>query len=867
MKTSKSKRLLSLFMALAMVLSLGTINAFAAPSTGEGETDVPTETGDMTFSLSLQGDKTREVHVGDIISVDVLIDDFDGKKLTTAQMNFTIKDENEYLQLVSIIAYGGEDPAGDSMTRIPCQVNADDGSIAGGNARPVACKNQFARLDYKVLKVPGKGEEIPITIKCIGVETVKNSDTANNIIMDYTEAVKSNFQPLEFVITGTPGLKMTVANPTLNIEEYEAKTSITVNKGDATLAPKDYTVELTPAEGMDDYLTAEYDGNGNIVFTALQYSDKEFEVGITAIAGEDKATGSVKVTIAPMNPTLTVELPENKVQLTKVGMTETVEAELTGRSKDVEKGLTWKSADVTVATVKAAEGNSLSAVVTAVTDEGNTTIEVASAAYPEVKHVFDVKILKGAPFIFTITPKDAVDEGKNFKFVVKDADGNVIDVEEVTSSVADSTIQDVYKYRLQASGDAAEDAIATYSYTAESDGYFNATGNVTVTKEMVEKQEDSKVSVQMNRIPEQGEDGEPTPDDKPTEVDPNPTPITDDMIEKEKEKINQAIDKFENTTKTDETTGTVTVETRDPSTGATGVTKTDKDGKVTAEANIPTSAATKATSMDKAIVLPITKVNVTEVGVATTITIKTNNKNDTWVAIPLDMGMKNTSYGTIIKVLNKDGTYTIIRNAIAKAGAIRAALANGAQVEIVDAAVKYPDVQADVHGQWAQDAIDFVSSRELFRGMGTNADNEELFVPDATMGRGMMMTVLGRFVGQDFTGDGYEERAAKWAKDKGIISGDNDRAKENISRVEMTEMLYNMAKKPEMKDDEVKTTLAAFPDASGITGNYAKTMAWSIKNKIIGGADGKLLADNSAKRSEVAAVVLRYCLNVNIIPD
>lgn len=79
---------------------------------------------------------------------------------------------------------------------------------------------------------------------------------------------------------------------------------------------------------------------------------------------------------------------------------------------------------------------------------------------------------------------------------------------------------------------------------------------------------------------------------------------------------------------------------------------------------------------------------------------------------------------------------------------------------------KFTDVPAN---QWYAEAVDFVTSKNLFNGT-----SETTFSPNNNMNRAMIVTVLARLAGQDTSkGSTWYEVGVNWAKEKGISDGTN----------------------------------------------------------------------------------------------
>ena len=149
---------------------------------------------------------------------------------------------------------------------------------------------------------------------------------------------------------------------------------------------------------------------------------------------------------------------------------------------------------------------------------------------------------------------------------------------------------------------------------------------------------------------------------------------------------------------------------------------------------------------------------------------------------------------------------------------------------------------------WFADAVKYVADKGLMNGTDDNQ-----FSPSASTTRGMLMTVLARYAGEDTTGGAtWYEKSMAWAKAKGVSDGTNPNA--NITREQLVTMMYRYAGSP--KADE---KLDSFSDAASVSTYAASAMQWAVANGIVNGSNGKLNPQNNATRAEVAAILMRFC--------
>lgn len=149
---------------------------------------------------------------------------------------------------------------------------------------------------------------------------------------------------------------------------------------------------------------------------------------------------------------------------------------------------------------------------------------------------------------------------------------------------------------------------------------------------------------------------------------------------------------------------------------------------------------------------------------------------------------------------------------------------------------------------WFASAVQYVTSSSLMNGTSTTA-----FSPNATMSRGMLMTVLARYAGESTEGGTvWYEKGMNWAKSKGISDG--SAPNRNITREQFAAMLYRYAGEPDGAAD-----LSAYADAGSVSAYAEKAVQWYVKNGILTGKTSSTLAPKAtATRAECAAMLQRF---------
>lgn len=149
---------------------------------------------------------------------------------------------------------------------------------------------------------------------------------------------------------------------------------------------------------------------------------------------------------------------------------------------------------------------------------------------------------------------------------------------------------------------------------------------------------------------------------------------------------------------------------------------------------------------------------------------------------------------------------------------------------------------------WFASAVQYVTSNSLMNGTSSTA-----FSPNASMSRGMLMTVLARYAGESTEGGTvWYEKGMNWAKNKGISDGSAPNA--NITREQLAAMLYRYAGEPDGAAD-----LSAYTDAGSVSAYAEKAVQWCVKNGILTGKTSSTLAPKAtATRAECAAMLQRF---------
>lgn len=171
----------------------------------------------------------------------------------------------------------------------------------------------------------------------------------------------------------------------------------------------------------------------------------------------------------------------------------------------------------------------------------------------------------------------------------------------------------------------------------------------------------------------------------------------------------------------------------------------------------------------------------------------------------------------------------------------------------------------DVNGHWAFSSIIKSVQDGLFLGTSNTK-----FSPNASMSRGMAVTVLHRLAGEpeaeshsfsDVNTAKYYNNAVAWASSEGIIKGISSTKfspEQFVTREQMALMMYNYAGTLGI-DRSSENKLTNFKDHNNVSVWATKAMQWAVNSGIINGKYSNVLdPSGTATRAEVATMIQRY---------
>ena len=211
--------------------------------------------------------------------------------------------------------------------------------------------------------------------------------------------------------------------------------------------------------------------------------------------------------------------------------------------------------------------------------------------------------------------------------------------------------------------------------------------------------------------------------------------------------------------------------------------------------------------------------------------------------VKVEIETPTISYGNVAYLRGAGEKLTLIKTCTT--GSVIVPIESSCELVIVDNTKTFSDVAAN---SWAKDAITFTTSREIFNGTGNDT-----FSPSSGMTRGMLMTILSRYAGEDAYGTDWQEKGMAWSMANGISDGTGP--EESVTREQLVTMLWRYAGKP-----NPKATLSGYNDTGEVSEYATGAVAWAVENKVMNGYDGVLAPQSTATREQVAQFFMNFAL-------
>lgn len=288
--------------------------------------------------------------------------------------------------------------------------------------------------------------------------------------------------------------------------------------------------------------------------------------------------------------------------------------------------------------------------------------------------------------------------------------------------------------------------------------------------------------------------------------------------------------------------------------GTVSVTTADPYGKTESKVVLSNTAVHTAKENKTPVMLPIPPVRtVGHSQLAPAIKVTTGSTEKVNIKIP---ALRPTS-STVAVIVHPDGTEEVVRKSVAHHDGVTLPVENGATVKIVNHTRSF----SDTSGHWAEDAIAFVSSHELYNGTSAST-----FSPNEGMTRGMLTVVLHNLESnpKSYSPDIFEDvkdslwytDSIRWATEKGLISGYGNGTfgpSDYVSREQLAVILWHYAGSPKAHAS------LNFADSDKVAGYSQEAMKWAVESGIINGTgDGMLSPQGIATRAQVAAMLMNF---------
>lgn len=318
-----------------------------------------------------------------------------------------------------------------------------------------------------------------------------------------------------------------------------------------------------------------------------------------------------------------------------------------------------------------------------------------------------------------------------------------------------------------------------------------------------------------------------------------PVPVTPNNNNNSSSTTTKNPDGSTTTTTTDKATGAVT-ETTTTANGSVGTVKTDANGSTEISASISAADVKAAEQKNAPVIAPVSVAPAASSATAPVIKLSVPaNAGEVAVAIPV----VNAKQGTVAVRVNPDGTEEIIKTAVITENGLVLGVKGSMQIKVINNSKNF----VDTVGHWAASDVDFVSARELFNGTAP-----ALFSPEASMTRGMVVTVIARLAGENTDGGAnWYDKGCAWAVANGVSDGTDPNG--SITREQLAAMLYRYCGSP-----AASGSLSAYADAASVSAFASDAMQWCVNNGIINGMDGLLNPQGQATRAQVSAMFARY---------
>lgn len=185
--------------------------------------------------------------------------------------------------------------------------------------------------------------------------------------------------------------------------------------------------------------------------------------------------------------------------------------------------------------------------------------------------------------------------------------------------------------------------------------------------------------------------------------------------------------------------------------------------------------------------------------------------------------------------------------------------------------VAFSDIK---ESDWYYDDVKYVQENKLMTGT-----SETEFSPSGDATRGMIVTILWRVEGEpvvegkdfdDVGSDAWYSKAVAWASNNQIVSGYSETTfgpNDTATREQLATIMYRYASYKKC-DLSKKAKLDKYEDREDISYYAVESIEWANANGIISGTSETTISPkDNVLRSQVAAILRRFCENFKIIDN
>lgn len=309
--------------------------------------------------------------------------------------------------------------------------------------------------------------------------------------------------------------------------------------------------------------------------------------------------------------------------------------------------------------------------------------------------------------------------------------------------------------------------------------------------------------------------------------------------------------------------GSVTESGKDAN-GTTATAKIDADGNLTeAKADVTAATVANAVKNDEPVTLPVEVPSAATAAEAAPIAIAMPSTVTAENPVKVEIPVENVTAGTVVVLVHEDGTEEVVKTCVQTEDGVALTVDGDVTVKVVENAKTFTDEIPT----WFEEEVAFVSSREIFNGMGDGT-----FSYATPMNNGMIMQVLFNLEGAeapegesfaDAEGQWFDD-AANWGASLGLTKPDADGNFNGYDVCERENLVLALYQYAQAKgyDVSASTSLENFTDAGDISDEALAAMQWAVAVGIVKGSDVGLEPNGPVTRGQMAAMVARFINNV-----